>query len=247
MDAPRRVALVTGASRGIGRAIALQLASDGYDLGFCYRKSAEAAAEVQAGAEACGRRVVARACDVGRYDDVQAFVAEVEQALGPLSLVVNCAGIARDNPLVLMDPQAWSDVLSSNLDGIFNVCRGAVLGFMKRRRGCIINISSVAGVYGNPAQTNYCASKAGIIGFSRALAKEVGSYGVRVNVVAPGFISTEMTSGLSPKVTDRMRSAIPLQRFGDSQEVADLVSFLASDRAGYITGQTIHVDGGIVL
>jgi 3-oxoacyl-[acyl-carrier protein] reductase len=242
-----QVALVTGASRGIGRAIALQLGREGYDIGFCFLSSAEAAAEVEATLRDYGRRVLCQQCDVSDFASVQRFVELVEQTLGPLSLVVNCAGIVRDNPLVLMDLASWQDVIASNLDGIFNVCRSAVCGLMKRRRGCIINISSVAGVYGNAAQTNYSASKAGIIGFSRSLAKEVGGHGIRVNVVAPGFITTEMTSRLSPKVSQRMMSSIPLKRFGATHEVADLVSFLASDKAGYITGQTIHVDGGIVL
>ncbi|HEY3121493.1 MAG TPA: 3-oxoacyl-[acyl-carrier-protein] reductase [Vicinamibacteria bacterium] len=247
MKATQPVALVTGASRGIGRAIALQLGWDGYDVGFCYRSSTEAAAEVEAELRALGRRVLCERCDVSDFEAVQRFVERVEKELGPLGLVVNCAGIARDNPLVLMDAKGWKDVLAANLDGIFNVCRSAVFGFMKRKRGCIINISSVAGVYGNPTQTNYSASKAGVIGFSRALAKEVGTYGVRVNVVAPGFIVTEMTSALTPRVSERMMSSIPLKRFGATQEVADLVSFLASEKAAYITGQTIHVDGGIVL
>jgi 3-oxoacyl-[acyl-carrier protein] reductase len=247
MEGSRPVALVTGASRGIGRAIALQLGRDGYDIAFCYRSSEGAAADVEATLRGYGCRVLRQQCDVSDFEAVQGFVGVIEKTLGPLSLVVNCAGIARDNPLVLMDPKGWKEVLAANLDGIFNVCRSAVFGFMKRKRGCIINISSVAGVYGNPTQTNYSASKAGIIGFSRALAKEVGGYGIRVNVVAPGFIVTEMTSRLGPRVSERMMSSIPLKRFGDTQEVADLVSFLASERAGYITGQTIHVDGGIVL
>jgi 3-oxoacyl-[acyl-carrier protein] reductase len=247
MEGIKPVALVTGASRGIGRAIALQLGRDGYDVAFCYRSSHEAAAEVEAALRGYGCRVLCQPCDVTDFEAVQQLVQQTEKTLGPLALVVNCAGIVRDNPLVLMDPKGWKDVIAANLDGIFNVCRTAVFGLMKRKRGCIINISSVAGVYGNPTQTNYSASKAGIIGFSRALAKEVGAYGIRVNVVAPGFIVTEMTSRLDARVSDRMMSSIPLKRFGDTQEVADLVSFLASERAGYITGQTIHVDGGIVL
>jgi 3-oxoacyl-[acyl-carrier protein] reductase len=247
MEESKPVALVTGASRGIGRAIALQLGRDGYDVAFCYRSSHAAAAEVETALRGYGCRVLSEPCDVTDFEAVQKLVQRTEKTLGPLALVVNCAGIVRDNPLVLMDPQGWKDVMAANLDGLFNVCRTAVFGFMKRKRGCIINISSVAGVYGNPTQPNYSASKAGIIGFSRALAKEVGGYGIRVNVVAPGFIVTEMTSRLDPRVSDRMMSSIPLKRFGDTQEVADLVSFLASERARYITGQTIHVDGGIVL
>jgi 3-oxoacyl-[acyl-carrier protein] reductase len=246
-DSTAPIALVTGASRGIGRAIALQLAADGYDMAFCYRQCATAGEEVAAAIRARGGRAFHRACDVGDPASVAAFLDDVAGALGPLSLLVNCAGITRDNPLVLMDQQAWDEVMRVNLDAVFHVCRHAVFGFMKRKRGCIINISSVAGVYGHATQANYSAAKAGVIGFSKSLAKEVGPYGVRVNVVAPGFITSDMTAALGQTAIDQMIPSIPLRRVGEAHEVADLVSFLASPRAGYITGQTIHVDGGIVL
>jgi 3-oxoacyl-[acyl-carrier protein] reductase len=242
-----RVALVTGASRGIGRAIAVQLAHDGWDVGFCYRQADAAAAAVRDLLTAQGRRVFVQRCDVSDFEAARQFLEAAEGALGPADLLVNCAGIVRDNPLVLMDRASWDAVIDANLGSTFNVCRHAVFGFMKRRRGCIINISSVAGVAGNPTQANYSASKAGIIGFSSALAKEVGPYGIRVNVVAPGFITTDMTAELSPKVVEKHRANIPLGRLGTPPDVAELVGFLGSEKAAYITGQTIRVDGGLTL
>jgi 3-oxoacyl-[acyl-carrier protein] reductase len=242
-----KVALVTGASRGIGRAIAAQLGRDGFDVAFCYRQSTEAAAELEAELRAMGRRVLNRACDLRDGPAVTDMMQAIDDQLGPLDVVVNCAGILRDGPLVTMTKEAWDDVLGSNLDSIFNVCRVAVFGFMKRKQGCIVNISSVAGVYGNPRQTNYCASKAGIIGFSKALAKEVGAFGIRVNVVAPGYIKTDMTRDLSPAITKHVMQNIPLRRLGEPEEVAEVVSFLVSSRARYITAQTIHVDGGLMI
>ncbi len=241
------VAMVTGGSRGIGRAIALQLARDGYDVAFCYRKANEAAEQVEGAIEQLGRKAFAHVCDVSNWEMVQEFMSAAERNLGPFNVVVNCAGIIHDNPLILMKPTEWYSVIDTNLTGVFHVCRSAVFKFMKCRAGCLINIASVSGIYGNPTQTNYSASKAGIIGFSKALAKEVGPYGIRVNVVAPGFIETDMTESLRSKSLDEISKRIPLRRIGGVQEVADVVSFLASHKASYITGQTIQVDGGIVL
>lgn len=241
------IALVTGGSRGIGRAIALQLAMDGYDVSFCYRQAAEAAMEVEKKILQLGRRVYHRCCDVADFVAVREFVQATEDNLGPPQVVINSAGIIKDNPLVLMENEAWDVVISTNLNGVFNVCRSTVFNLMKRKRGCIINISSVAGVYGYATQTNYSASKAGVIGFSKALAKELGSLGIRVNVIAPGAIDTEIIKEVDPKMMEKIISSIPLRRIGHAQEVADLVSFLVSDKAGYITGQVIQIDGGIVI
>ena len=240
-------ALITGASRGIGRSIATQLARDGYDIAFCYRSAAAAAEGVADEIRAMGRRVYSAQCDVSSLTSVQDFVRGAEDALGPLSLVVNSAGIIMDSPLITMSPDAWQQVLGTNLDGVFNVCRSAVFAFMKRKSGCIINLSSVAGVFGNATQTNYSASKAGIIGFSRALAKEIGPYGIRVNVVAPGFVRTDMTATLKADRLNKVLATVPLRRAGEPEEIADVVSFLASERARYITGQVIQVDGGLVI
>ena len=242
-----KIALITGATRGIGRACALQLAQDGFDIAFCYRSSGESAETLKSEIEALGRRSFSAQVDVADFNAVQDMMDTIDEALGDIDVVVNNAGITKDNPLVLLSEEDWHQVIRTNLDSVFNVSKGAAFRFMKRKSGSIINMSSVAGAYGNPAQTNYAASKAGIIGFTKTLAKEVGPYNVRVNAVAPGFIHTDMTSDLPQKVIDRVMPNIPMRRIGDVQEVANLVSFLASDLASYITAQTIHVDGGVMI
>ncbi|MBB0245802.1 3-oxoacyl-[acyl-carrier-protein] reductase [Streptomyces alkaliphilus] len=241
------VALVSGGSRGIGRAVVLRLAAEGYDVGFCYRSDEQAALQLEKEAGEFGHRVLAVRVDVTDAESVREWVARTESELGPIDLAVSSAGITRDNPLVLMTDEDWHAVLDTNLDGVYHVCRSVIFEMMKRKSGTIINISSIAGVYGNATQSNYSASKSGIIGFSKALAKEVGRYNIRANVVAPGYIETDMTAELSEKVKKEAAKQVPLRRFGRAEEVADLVAYLASERAAYITGAVIQIDGGMTV
>ncbi len=243
----RRVAIVTGGSRGLGRAIAVQLARDGFDVGFCYRRDEVAAKESATLVEAEGGRVYHEAVDVADMAAVRGFVGRVEERLGAPYAVVACAGITRDRPLALMDPDDWGDVLRTNLDGVFNLCRSTIFGLMRRRAGVVVTVSSVAGIAGNAGQTNYAASKAGTNGFTRSLAREVGRYGIRANVVAPGFIESDMVADLTGTVRQQAEQGIALGRFGEPAHVADAVSFLVSDRAAYVTGAVLQVDGGIRL
>ena len=242
----RRVALVSGGSRGIGRAVVTRLARDGFDVAFCFRSDSDAAEAVVKEATEAGARVICRAVDVADSAQSRAFVDWAEDQLGPLAAVVTAAGITRDGPMVLMDDEGWQRVIRTDLDGTYHICRAAIYSFMKRRNGSLVTLSSVAGVYGSAAQTNYSASKAGVIGFTRAMAKECGRHGIRANVVAPGFIETDMTAKVSDKRRTRYLGQIPLARFGAPENVADLVAFLVSDRATYITGQVIGIDGGLV-
>ncbi|GLZ29097.1 3-oxoacyl-[acyl-carrier-protein] reductase [Lentzea sp. NBRC 105346] len=239
-----RVALVSGGSRGIGRACVRKLALDGFDVTFSYRSDAEAASSLEKELAELGVRASAVRVDVADHAAVTEWVQRTEKEFGPIRTAVTSAGITADAPLVTMAHEKWNDVLRTNLDGVFHVCKAVAFPMMKRKSGSITAISSVSGVYGNAGQTNYSAAKAGIIGFIKALAKEFGRAGVRANVVAPGLIETAMTDVLPDQARKKMLDQIALRRMGTADEVADLVAFLGSDRAAYITGSVVEIHGG---
>ncbi|MFJ2743709.1 3-oxoacyl-ACP reductase FabG [Streptomyces sp. NPDC087440] len=241
------VALVTGGSRGIGRAVALRLAEDGYDVAVCHAVDTAAAQSLAKEIDALGRTAYVRRADVGDSMAVQEFVDGAEDALGPVDVAVASAAVLRDGPLAAMEDDDWVDVQRVNLDGTYYLCRTVINGMIERRRGAIVTMSSVAGRYGNAGQTNYAASKAGIIGFTASLAREVGRYGVRANVVVPGFVETDPVAALPDDVRARFRERIALGRFAAPEEVADLVAYLVSPRAAYITGTTVQIDGGMAV
>lgn len=247
MDEKRdRVALVTGGSRGIGQAIVEELARTGWKVAFTYNSSAEAAEKVADGLRAEGRVASAYRADVRDYQRASEVVKQIEESLGPISLLVNNAGIKRDGAFMRMDPEKWKEVLDTNLGGTFNYSRSVIMSMVKRGSGAIINIVSVSGMIGLAGQTNYSASKAGVIGFTRALAKEVARFKVRVNAIAPGFIETDMLADIPEAARKTMFAQIPMGSPGSPMHVAQTVVFLAGDGAGYITGQVLPVDGGMV-
>ena len=242
-----KVALITGATRGIGKQIALTLAKEGYDIAINYRKENEDLENTKKELAEIGVEVLAVQGDVSNYEDCERFVKQVIEKFGHIDVLVNNAGITRDSLLIRMKEEDFKQVVDTNLGGTFNVTKNVISYMMKAHSGRIINISSVVGVAGNAGQTNYSASKAGIIGFTKSLAKEVASRNILVNAIAPGFIETDMTSVLKEEIRNEIAKNIPIKRMGSAQEVAKVVKFLASEDSSYITGQVINVDGGMVM
>ncbi|MGF9976060.1 3-oxoacyl-[acyl-carrier-protein] reductase [Viridibacillus arvi] len=242
-----KTAVVTGASRGIGRAIALTLAEQGARVVVNYSGSQSKAEEVVAEITENGGEAIAVQANVADADEVTALMKAATDTFGSLDILVNNAGITRDNLLMRMKEQDWDDVMNTNLKGVFLCTKAVSRQMMKQRAGRIINVASIVGVSGNAGQANYVAAKAGVIGLTKTTAKELAARNIYVNAVAPGFIATEMTDELPAEIKDQMLGQIPLAKLGDPKDVAKVVLFLASDDASYITGQTIHVDGGMVM
>ena len=239
--------LITGGTRGIGRSLVNAFADTGARIAFTYRSSTEEADALVAELEENGVEAIALQGDVADTSVAQEHVDAVTEAWGTLDVLINNAGITKDNLMLRMKEEDWDAVIDVNLKGVFNYAKAAYRPMMRQRGGVIINLSSVVGVMGNPGQTNYAASKAGIIGFSKSLAKELSSRGVRVNVVAPGYVDTEMTEALGEDARDAMLNAVPLGRPATTEDVAQAVLFLASPAASYITGHVLHVDGGLAM
>jgi 3-oxoacyl-[acyl-carrier protein] reductase len=242
-----KTVIISGASRGIGRAIALELAKEGCNISFSYLKNATEAKKLEDEIKKLGSKAKAFQVDIKDFAAVTDWVNKTKEIFNGLNIVINNAGIIRDKALALMMLEDWLEVINTNLIGTINLSRAAIITLLKQKEGNIVNITSVSGIIGMPRQTNYSASKAGIIGFTKALAKEVAPYNIRVNAVAPGFIETEMLGELKEDFKNKLLEKIPLARFGKSEEVAKVVKFLVSDKSGYITGQTLVLDGGLSI
>ena len=242
-----KTAIVTGAAKGIGRAIALKLASKGANIVLNYRSSEEKAIEVEQEIKSLGVEVLRVKGDISVLSDVENLINSAKEKFGTIDIMVNNAGITKDNLILRMKEEDFDSVIDVNLKGVFNCLKTITPIMVKQKKGKIINLSSVVGVSGNAGQVNYAASKAGVIGMTKSLAKEVGSRGITVNAVAPGFIETDMTEVLGDKLKDEAKKGIPLKRLGTPEDVANVVSFLASEEGNYVTGQVINVDGGMVM
>lgn len=242
-----KIAIVTGGSRGIGRAIALEFAGKGAAVAVIYSGNIDAAEETVKLIRDLGVKGLAYKCDISSFDDTKKTVDEIIKEFGHVDILVNNAGITKDGLLLSMDEESFDRVLDTNLKGSFNMIRHLYSHMMKQRKGRIINISSVSGLMGNPGQANYSSAKAGLVGLTKTVAKELAGRNITCNAIAPGFISTEMTEGLSEKIKEGALNSIPLKRMGSPSDVAKLAAFLASDDSGYITGEVIKIDGGLYI
>ncbi|WP_252231314.1 3-oxoacyl-[acyl-carrier-protein] reductase [Clostridium sp. ZBS15] len=242
-----KCAIITGAARGIGKAIAFKLASLGANIVLNYRSSEEEAKIVASEIEKMGVEVLTVKGDISKLEDVENIISEAKSKFGIIDIIVNNAGITKDTLILRMKEKDFDDVIDVNLKGVFNCLKSITPVMVRQKYGKIINISSVVGVAGNAGQVNYAASKAGVIGMTKSLAKELGARGINVNAVAPGFIETDMTSVLGEKVKEEAKKNIPLKRFGTPEDVAGVVAFLASENSNYVTGQVINIDGGMVM
>ncbi|SFG94348.1 3-oxoacyl-[acyl-carrier-protein] reductase [Pedobacter insulae] len=241
-----KTALVTGASKGIGRKIAEKFADQGANVAFTYLSSVEKGEALEMELQSFGTKVKGYRSDASKFDQAEQLINDIIAEFGSIDIVVNNAGITKDGLLMRMSEDNWDDVMNVNLKSVFNITKAASKPMMKARKGVFINMSSVVGVTGNAGQANYAASKAGIVGFTKSIAKELGSRNIRANVVAPGFIRTEMTDVLDPKVVEGWEAGIPLKRAGETEDIANVCVFLASDMSAYVTGQTLSVCGGML-
>lgn len=240
-----KVAIVTGGTRGIGRSIVFAICREGADCAFTYTKDHALADSLVKEVNNIGKRALPVQLNVRDFEGTKMLIEKVKEDLGRLDILVNNAGITRDKSLMMMSKDDWSDVIDTDLTGVFNTTRACIITFLKQKSGNIVNISSVSGIHPLPGQVNYAAAKAGVIGFTKSLAKEVAAYNIRVNAVAPGFIETDMTANLSEKYREKLNKIIPAGRFGTPDEVSRIVVFLLSDESRYITGQVIQTDGGL--